>query len=118
MDIESLAKERGRNVEAELLAQKKGQDYYFLPGIAEQHEYELEKFLNDTLREDPKNPIPPRQAMANYKQKAQELIRQWSEAAGANPEEELKMFSEAIRDDLGKHWPKHRIRALWTEGLW
>jgi hypothetical protein len=111
-DIQKLAKEQGRNEEAELAAFKAGQDYYMLSGVAEQHEQELTKILNDSLRTSCNQT-----GMDKYLAQAKELVKKLSVEAGLDPEEEEKLFLGSARDICGNRiWPKKRIRALWWRG--
>lgn len=101
-------------IELEEKALKDRVEYYFVPGVAERHEAELEKLLNDTLR-----PGCNVENMNVFKAKAEELITKWANESGNNPEEEIEIFRRRAVSNWGERlWPQKRIRAAWTKGMW
>jgi hypothetical protein len=112
-ELYERARLAGRDTELELEALRAGRDYYFQPGVAEIHAQELEKLLNDSLRD----PSGCNQAgMDRYIDAAKRLILGWAIEAGRDPEIEIGLFLKRGKTPFGERvWFRHRVRALWWE---
>lgn len=87
----------GRDPDLEIKAYRNRDYYYSRPGLAETRQGEL----NEEVKKTKKSP--------------EEIVRQWAEKAGRDPEKELLLMKSKIIDPFGtRSFPREKFRALWT----
>ncbi len=112
--IRNEAIETNRDPDLEAQSYRDKELYYFRPSVGEIHEEELRNLKKQIIRSI-RTFEESNEKFAEFKSRAEELVRQWAEEEGRDPDEQIRILRKSGIYGLGRvSWPRERTRALWT----